>query len=363
MGPFEPIPSLASAMNQSSADATRQTIGIAHVLGQMQDSEARRYQMMAAKQAAEQKLAQQQAMQSLIQGIQDPNQRMAASFAPDEYAKSLLREPQKLEYFDQATGRKTFGWAKPGEQPTQIGGIEKKLLSPEEIANAAAAKGAEEQAAYPYKRSVASAGAPRQMTLVNAYTPASEEAQKDYMKGVRGTWDQLKNAPQALDNINKAKQLVPAAKGFMGPGGEVALDAAKFLNNRIGTSINVEGVKSAEELRSRIFFNIMENLKKMDAQPSQQQQMIMQEALGKLGTDPGALPRILDAYGDSVRQKVDIYNKDVRGATERGVKFPFDPVITLEPNSSAGGGRQVVRTGKHNGKTVVQYSDGSVEYQ
>jgi hypothetical protein len=115
----------------------------------------------------------------------------------------------------------------------------------------------------------------------------------------------------------------------MGPGGEGLLGAAKFLNNRMGMNIDTEGVNSAEELRTRIFFNIMDNLKKMDAQPSQQQQQIMQQSLGNLGTDPNALPKVLDAFGDAIRGKVDLHNKEVAGATSRGVKFPYDPTIDL----------------------------------
>jgi hypothetical protein len=174
------------------------------------------------------------------------------------------------------------------------------------------------------------AGASKNITNVNAFTPASEEAQKDFMKGSRARYDTLVNAPTTLQNIEKAKALVPEARGFMGPGGESLLEAAKFLNNRVGTSINTDGVKSAEELRTRIFFQIMDNLKKMDAQPSQMQQQIMMDSLGKLGTDPNALPNILNAYADTIKGKVTQHNAEVQSAMQRGVKFPYDPVIKLD---------------------------------
>lgn len=187
------------------------------------------------------------------------------------------------------------------------------------------------------KSKIAGSGAARQITNVNAFTPASEEAQRDFIKSTRATYDTLKQAPVALESIEKAKALIPSAKGFMGPGGEPLLDAAKFLNNRLGTTIATEGVKSAEELRTRIFFNIMDNLKKMDAQPSQQQQQIMQEALGKLGTDPNALPAVLDAFGDVIKGKVQLHNQEVNGAVQRGVKFPYDPIINLRRGDAGGG--------------------------
>ena len=177
--------------------------------------------------------------------------------------------------------------------------------------------------------------AAKTITNVNAYTPASEEAQRDFMKSTRTTYDQLKSAPVLLQNIDKAKALIPKAKGFMGTGGETLLEAAKFLNNRMGMSINISGIKNAEELRSRIFFNIMDNLKKMDAQPSQMQQMIMMDSLGKLGTDPNALAAVLDAYADTVRGKVDLFNTEVEGAEQKGVKFPYNPRIKVQGGSVA----------------------------
>jgi hypothetical protein len=169
---------------------------------------------------------------------------------------------------------------------------------------------------------------------INTQLPASEEAQKEFMKESRQTFGALKQAPTVLSNIEAAKKLIPAAKGFMGPGGEPLLAAASFLNNRLGTNIDTKGVESAEELRSRLFFGILDNLKKLDSQPTKQQQDALRVALGSIGTDPTALPRVLDAFGNSIREKVDLYNQEVTGAEERGVKFPYKPTIALPSRPS-----------------------------
>ncbi len=166
---------------------------------------------------------------------------------------------------------------------------------------------------------------------------ASEAAAKDFMKSSQTTYDQLKSAPILLRNIEEAKALIPQAKGFMGPGGDTLLNVAKFLNNRLNAHINTEGIKNAEELRSRIFFNIMENLKKMDAQPSEMQQRMMADALGKLETDPNALASVLDAYGEQVRNKVELFNREVEGAMKQGTKFPYNPTIQLPERRTAAG--------------------------
>jgi hypothetical protein len=167
---------------------------------------------------------------------------------------------------------------------------------------------------------------------VNSFTPASEEAQKDFMKGLRARYDQLQSAPALLDNIEKAKALVPQAGSFVGQGADTKIAAVKFLNNNLGTNINIEGISSAEELRARLFMGVMDNLKKMDSQPSQKQQEILQKALGEIGTDPNALPRVLDVFGDIVKQKVAIHNAEAQGSIARGVKFPYDPIIDLGNN-------------------------------
>lgn len=152
------------------------------------------------------------------------------------------------------------------------------------------------------------------------------------VKGLEDNYSRLRDAPQALANLEKAKSLIPASNMFQGSLGEQKLNVAKFFNNNLGMSINLTGVASAEELRSRIFFNIMDNLKKMDAQPSQLQQQIMQDALGKLGTDPSALANILDAFGETIRDKVGAYEKQVGEAETMGIRWPHK--IALPPKAS-----------------------------
>lgn len=175
----------------------------------------------------------------------------------------------------------------------------------------------------------AQAGAARQLTNINTYTPASEAAQTEYIKSTRQTYDQLKTVPAVLENIAQVKKLIPTAKGFMGVGGETLLNVASFLNNRLGTSIAVKGVSDVTELRSRLFQGILENLKKLDAQPTEQQQAALQQALGSIGTDPNALARVLDSFADTLMYRTDLYNTEVTGAEARGVKFPYNPVVKI----------------------------------
>jgi hypothetical protein len=115
----------------------------------------------------------------------------------------------------------------------------------------------------------------------------------------------------------------------MGKGGEPLLAAASFLNNRLGFGISTQGVTDATVLRTRLFEGILDNLKKLDSQPSQEQQRVLSEALGNLGTDPAALEQILNRIAETVTDRVDRFNIDVTESESRGVKFPFKPQITL----------------------------------
>jgi hypothetical protein len=164
---------------------------------------------------------------------------------------------------------------------------------------------------------------------VNSYMPASEEAQKRFMDESAKQRTALRNSKGAIDNINKAIALIPSSAQFMGPGGEPLLNAASFLNNRLGLTIDTKGITNATELRSRMFSNVIDTLKKLDSQPSERQQATLEKALGTIGEDPNALVNVLRAFQDVIRGKVEDYNADVTDAEKRGIKFPYKPQIDL----------------------------------
>lgn len=171
--------------------------------------------------------------------------------------------------------------------------------------------------------------APPTRINVNSFDTASNAAQKDFILESAKQRTALRNSKGAIDNINKAIALIPSSAQFMGPGGEPLLNAASFLNNRIGLSIDTKGVTDATELRSRMFSNVIDTLKKLDSQPSERQQATLEKALGTIGEDPNALVNVLRAFQDVIRGKVEDYNADVTEAEKRGVKFPYKPQIDI----------------------------------
>lgn len=193
-----------------------------------------------------------------------------------------------------------------------------------------------------YAKTTAKAGASntQAITNVNAFEPFANKVQGNMGEKLVTNYETLQNVPTTIKALEAAKASLKHAKNFVGSGGETKLALAKFFNNNLGTSIDPKGVASVEALRSELFYNVMDNLKKMDASPSQQQQEIMQSAFGRIGTDPSALPLIMDFYKGQLQSKVQDHNKRVDQAGQN-IKFPYDihvnmPVDNVHSSSSSG---------------------------
>jgi len=172
------------------------------------------------------------------------------------------------------------------------------------------------------------AGASR--TSVMAFTPAGETIQAEAMKELRDTYKQLKTAPVDIANLREAARLAgTSARKYMGTGGKAFLEGAKFLKNRLGVDVDTSAIVNAEAARTALFQNVLNNLRKLDAQPSQEQQRIMQEALGNLDTDPDALPSVVRIYEDVIRGRVELHNKTVAETEASGIKSPYSLKIDL----------------------------------
>lgn len=181
------------------------------------------------------------------------------------------------------------------------------------------------------------AGAPS--TKIQNWVPASETAQTEFIKEFRETYKQLKTAPTDIANLRRAAELSKTeGRKYMGTGGEAFLSAAKFLKNRLGIDVDEKAISNAEEARTVLFQNVLNNLRKLDAQPSQQQQLIMQQALGSLDTDPDALPKVVQVYEDVIRGRVEQHNREfaeMKANPNLANAFPYSLEIKLPERIAA----------------------------
>ena len=219
-----------------------------------------------------------------------------------------------------------------------------KNLAPETPTSVLESKYAEKNPGYlNYRLSLNKASAPNMTAITNVanYEPFKNKAQTQMGNALVTNFETLQNIPTTLITLDRAKELAP--KSFAGSFGEQKLELTKFFNNNLGTSINPEKVKNTEELRSTLFANVMDNLKKMDASPSQQQQQILQQAMGSLATDPQALPRVINVYKDILEGKAKEHNRRVKEAETGPAKmeFPYSIYIPIGQEAPATGAWRV----------------------
>ena len=175
----------------------------------------------------------------------------------------------------------------------------------------------------------AAAGATKLAVALQNQLPFQEEVQKDMGKELVNEFKTLKNIPTEIKNLEKVEKLA-ASPTYLGSGAEAKLAITKFFNNNLGTNINADKVSNTEEMRSALFQSTMENLKKVDAQPSQMQQQIMQQAFGTIGTDPQAIPKIVAVYKDILTDKAIQHNTRVKQSEEGPAKMKYAYDITVK---------------------------------
>jgi len=177
--------------------------------------------------------------------------------------------------------------------------------------------------------SKASSGANRQTISLTNQLPFQEQVQLEMGKDLVKEYSNLKSIPSQIQNLDKVEKLA-SSPAYLGSGAEAKLAITKFFNNNLGTDINADKVANTEEMRSALFQSTMENLKKVDAQPSQEQQRIMQQAFGTIGTDPAAIPKIVNVYKDILITKAKQHNERVEETETGPAKMKYAHSIKIK---------------------------------
>lgn len=175
---------------------------------------------------------------------------------------------------------------------------------------------------------------PQSIVNVNTQVPFKEEIQKKTADKLITNYENLQNAPATIDALRRAKTLA-TNNPIIGSLGDKKLATVQFFNNTFGTQINPQAVKDTTELKSVLFSSVMENLKKMDATPSESQQAQMKEAFGNITTDPAALQQVLDFWESQALNKVNQHNARVDSLKPDIKKdLPYDIKINIPPASA-----------------------------
>lgn len=180
----------------------------------------------------------------------------------------------------------------------------------------------------PYLMNKAAAGASKNYLNVQNQLPFKEQIQKEAATGLMKNFETLQNIPATLQNMDKMVKLSQQPI-FAGVGGESKLQIAKLLNNNFGTNISPDAVKNTEEFKAAAYMGIMDNLKKTDSNPTMAQQNALKEAIGSLGTDPSALPRVVNVMRDVLVNKAEQHNRLVQQTMQNGVQYPYSIEVQI----------------------------------
>ena len=283
------------------------------------------------------------AMPGVEGGIYNPSGELTKETTADMYGADMQLNPQYKQVAPVAAKAAT----KPDlaaalreiESPTNYYGAGKDLkptiinrLNPEKPSDQLGYELAQSQG-FPgtfldYKTGLANASAGRTYTNIQNQLPFKEGILKGAADKLINKFDTLQDIPTTLENMDKMVQLSKQPI-FGGVGGETKLQFVKLLNNNLGTNIAPETVKNSEEFISASYQGILENLKKTDANPTVQQQLALKQAIGSLGTDPAAIPRVVGVMRDVLVSKAKQHNKNVEQTIQNGVQYPYDIRVQL----------------------------------
>jgi hypothetical protein len=180
-----------------------------------------------------------------------------------------------------------------------------------------------------YQMALKRAGANNTMVNVQSFMPFQQQLQGDMAKALVEDYKSLSKLPTEINQLNQAMNIVKNNQAFVGTGAETKAQIANFFNNNFGTSIDPSKVGSTGELGTLLFNQTMQDLKKVDSSPSQQQQAEMQKAFGTIGSDPNALVKILDIRKQALLQGAERHNERVKQAVNAGTKFVYDINIKM----------------------------------
>jgi hypothetical protein len=176
-------------------------------------------------------------------------------------------------------------------------------------------------------------------------------------------YEALKTLPDTMSTLDQSMGAWEKAQagGMLGSGADLKLGAAKFWNNNLGQLLGVqiapEAVANVEYLRGTLFRQVLDNLKKMDASPSQQQQAVMQQSLGSIGTDPQAIPKLINLTKQILLNRASLHDKRVSEAQKIGIPFAYD-IHVLPGLKQAGYADPTSESGKYRVNGLTKGPDG-----
>ena len=181
------------------------------------------------------------------------------------------------------------------------------------------------------------------------------EGNKAVISGLGSEYNSLSGLENTITAIQKARRLNKKgdASMYQGSFADTKLAVAKFASDNLGITINPQGINDAQELTSVLFTNVLDNLKKMDASPSEAQQRMLAKAMGTTESTPEALEMILEFWEGNMISKIGNYNKKVNSLSDEQQEMLGHQRTIRVPSY----------TGKTDGRQFTIYTNGQGFYR
>jgi hypothetical protein len=136
--------------------------------------------------------------------------------------------------------------------------------------------------------------------------------------------DKAKAASDSLVGIQKARSAI-AGTVFQGSGAETKLAVSKFINANIpGVNIDPEKVSNTDYLKSTLGASLLAEAKTLGSNPSNADASRINDIVGSITKDPGAMAKILDWRQEMAERSIKNHNDTVGDAETRGMTSPYD---------------------------------------
>lgn len=159
----------------------------------------------------------------------------------------------------------------------------------------------------------------------------------------------LTGAPEQYQAFIEAKKALAAAGPFQGGLAEQKIKAVNIWNNNLGALLGVkikpEDLANASTARAALFIPIKSSLKKLDQNPTERQQQALQESIGSLSQDPGAMKKIIELNMELIQQGVERHNTRVGQVSQKGFPMLYDLNIKLPTDTTTAPKIGTVRSG------------------
>lgn len=195
-------------------------------------------------------------------------------------------------------------------------------------------------------REMKAAGIPLQSEGTQAF---DKKMGTDQAEMLTKSHETASTAANEILGIGEARKAMNSGT-FQGSGANMKLGIAKFINANVpGLTIDPEKVANSDYLRSTLGAGLLQQAKTLGSNPSNADAARINDIVGDLTKDPGAMQKILDWRQSMAERAIQTHNTKIDQSVQNGFKPQFDMRVKLpsaKGNSVLDAADAILRGGK-----------------